>query len=196
MKKIFKFIALLSIIIVFSTGCKQSSSSESSSTSTAFTNPFFPMDVGDFWVYKELGSTHDSVKRNEIIGTSVIQGNTYFNIKEIWYGKPASWNDTVLFRFIDSGMLVKYIGGIDSPYINFSPPIVWVQSGEKYPGLLNAYPFSDSISIGRFDSLKYIIFRGLEPSWAEFAKNIGGIEWDYPATMTLIRAKVGGKNYP
>jgi hypothetical protein len=62
--------------------------------------------------------------------------------------------------------------------------------------LLNAYPFSDSISIGRFDSLKYIIFRGLEPSWAEFAKNIGGIEWDYPATMTLIRAKVGGKNYP
>ena len=91
---------------------------------------------------------------------------------------------------------MKYIRGLDSPYINFSLPIIEFQQGEKYPGVLNDFPYSDSIPIGRFDSLKYIIFRGTEPIWSDYAKNIGEIESDIFFPKYLIKARVGGKFFP
>jgi len=196
MKSLIDLLLLVLSFIFIGNGCEQTAPSGNQPiVQSIYTNSFFPMHLGDYWIYTARGNTADTLKRSEIFDTTIIAGNKYFALREKYLGKISGWKaDTMYLRFIDSNRLVRRIGGIDSIYINLASYMT-SSVGPKYPGIISEFPINDSIPLGSFDSVMTIIFRSVEPNTMELVKNLGEIARNVP-TFVLVAAKIGSTYYP
>jgi hypothetical protein len=193
MKVYFLFIAVfLAAILMDSCG---SSPEPPQPTSATYSNPFFPLEVGNYWTYVGRFSTSDTLKHSEVIDTIQISGNKYYELVQSYVGKLyGQKSDTLLLRFANSNLLVRYVNGHDSSYIDFGTFATSFE-GPRYPGVVALYPETDTIPLGTFDSCKYIVFRGgAEEVFHIYAPNIGEII-RYTPGYALVKAKIGGTIY-
>jgi hypothetical protein len=198
MKVYFLFIAVfLAAILIDSCG---NSPEPPQPTVVTYSNPFFPLEVGNFWIYNRVSYPEDTLYRSEIKDTVRLSGNLYYILMTTYSDTSLYFrkkNDTSYLRFVDNNLLVRYIAGIDSAYINFATPTNYMTGeGPHYPGLLYQYPAYDSTTLGQFDSCKLIAFHNAEPNYGYFVKNIGAVEKGSDPLITLVRAKIGSTVYP
>jgi hypothetical protein len=192
MKVYFLFIAaFLAAILMDSCG---NSPEPPQPTSVTYSNPFFPLEVGNYWTYTFYFRTSDTLLRCSIVDSVNINGNKYFLYSRSYRDTLHYRNDTLYLRFINNSNLVRYIGGVDSPYINFDS-VTYSTDGQYYPGLVFEYPMTDSVPIGRFDSCKKIVFSSREPDYSNFVQNIGAVVIGREPLLALKGAKVGGTIY-
>jgi hypothetical protein len=189
MKVYFLFIAVfLAAILMDSCG---SSPESPQPTSVTYSNPFFPLEVGNYWVYTNYS---DTLLRCTIPDTVNIGGSKYFKYAMSYEYPLVHKNDTLYLRFINNSILSRYIHGGDSAYINFDS-VIYSTHDAQYTGLVLEYPAVDSVPLGRFDSCKVIIFRAPEIEYSEFVMNIGPVVIGRDPRFALKGAKVGGIIY-
>ncbi|HET9135942.1 MAG TPA: hypothetical protein VFO76_04840 [Candidatus Kapabacteria bacterium] len=189
-----KIIVLIVSAIFVISGCG-SSSEPPLSVPTTYSNSFYPLSVGNYWVYAGRLSITDTLMRADVIDTVEFEKNSYFRVVQSYLGALLGQRpDTLRLRFVSPTLLVRYLNGRDSAYIDFGT-FANGYGGPRYPGLIAEYPETDSISLGKFDSCKNIIFRGgAEETFSVFAPNIGEII-RYTPGFVLVQAKIEDKIY-
>ncbi|HET9135731.1 MAG TPA: hypothetical protein VFO76_03775 [Candidatus Kapabacteria bacterium] len=192
MKVIFLFMAVF--LVAISMGSCGNSTETAEPMAVTYSNAFFPLEVGNYWTYVSYFNYSDTLLRCAIIDTVNIGGSKYFRYAMSYTYQQAHENDTLYLRFINNSVLNRYIYGKESAYINFDS-ITYSTNGIRYPGLVIEYPSTDSVPLGRFDSSKVIVFRGIELEYSKYVMNIGPIVIGRDPLLALARAKVGTRIY-
>lgn len=187
-----KFVSILLIFLLL--GCKQSAEPKPVNNTTAY-DTWYPLEVGNYWIYIITGSSQDTTKKVYVKDTITFGGNLYYLVEEHNFDNihKKSKIDTLYLRFPTQDILHWYKNSKDSLYIDFTKFVPSIP-GTPIPGYKLKYPSFDSTFLGSFDSCMEVYYGGNEESYGYHLSKIGELERIglgvlYP--YQLIAAKIG-----
>ena len=189
MKHYFLSIPILAMLIFLS--CKKDPVSP-------VTTGFFPMEVGNIWHYESHPNSFSHAEMTvEIVGTRVIDDNTYFIFETTYPGTDQS--DERYFRLGENGKIFINWQGEEFLYIDFNRDIkdAWY-SWEDYVGVLQEKEKTLEVPAGRFTNTTQVFFDiGMiadEEFCETYANGVGKLDIScvFGIPMQLTAAKISG----
>lgn len=189
-------ILALIFISIFAISCEDSSTNYYPSS-----NSFFPMNVGNEWVYVFEDERIDNIVTVTSINT--INGLDYYQFVTDFSSRMD--NDTQYFRADAAGDIFEYIPEFDSTYpfgrvfLHFSKTkpdsVTWSAGNVTREG------FKDTVAAGIFENCTEVVFHPYSqwPAYKTYVRNIGLIRSSYIfglPSLTLKSAKINGVEIP
>jgi len=155
---------------------------------------FFPLQVGNVWIYDNFIHPFASRDTIEISDTIRVDGNKYFTVNDAYV------------RYDSLGNLVKYHNGSDVMFFPLTFPdtniIVLDSVGTPIMVYVNRDSESVDVPAGTFDDLLTVMWEEAidATSFYTYSKNVGLVKANYawlaPQKSCLVYAKVNGVEYP
>ncbi len=198
MRYILPTLFLTSVLIL--TGCDSGSDPKHQETPTDSTSyAYYPLEVGNYWVYSWYNFPNDTVRIKHVIDTAIINGMSYFLIVDsiFRFNNKFLRTDTTFVRYSADNTIVERVRDSERVYIDFNKQFVTME-GPFYPGIIFEKYQVDSSTYHRFYDCYDIIFREVEPLTITLSKNIGEVKRNglYTDIGILISASVNGISYP
>jgi hypothetical protein len=189
--KILRAVAI--IISIYFLSCNK----ENSFVSPFLTAEFFPLQVGNKWVYNcSLDSSEWSF---EITRTKIIGEHVYFEQVRNYSGGN---KDTNYFRIAENNVVLIYFEGEDHIYVDFEKPLneVW-NSYASFYGYIRQRNISDDVEAGRFSGVTEVFIDNRSISdvyeFSRYASDVGMISSSkFRFELSLKQALVNGVSFP